>query len=270
MLSPEEPQETLAPEPESLPVTPLITTPEENTSPEEILVESVISEQVKQEPPPRPAAMSYVMTNTDGPVAPYYTTIVWPGFEKWQLVRFSTPMDGSCLFHAIANAFFKPYREENLGGVKVSREKIIAAFRQNMSDKLASKISTATDSKTYYETLNKGNTLAFSTAVPEFKLEHMQTQLNSKMPIGYGYMEFIGNVLDKDIYILDGLRQDIYVTDELPLTITGNRGSIVLYYMNGHYELVGVRHLDGSFDTFFSPHHSLIETLYARTREFIQ
>jgi hypothetical protein len=203
-----------------------------------------------------------------GPVGNYYANINWDnGFEAWNLVRFSTPMDGSCLFHAISNSFFAPYHKEILHGKRVNRTKMVEALRMELSQKLASKVSDSPNALTYYDTLNGGNTSAFSEAVPEFELSYMQNQLNSHTSIGYGYMEFIGNALDKDIYILEAIRRDIYVTDELSLTIKGNRNSIVLYYMNGHYELAGIHKEDGSFDTHFSHDHSFIRFLYNRVTQ---
>lgn len=202
-----------------------------------------------------------------GPVGNYYAKINWTqGFEDWSLVRFSTPMDGSCLFHAISNSFFAPYHNEMLNGKPISRQKIIETLRKELSTKLASNISDDPGSLSHYDTLNGGNTSAFSESVPEFALTYMQSQLNSRNPIGYGYMEFIGNALNKDIYILEAVRHDIYVTDELSLTIKGGRNSIVLYYMNGHYELVGICKKDGSFDTHFFPDHSFIQFLYNKVR----
>lgn len=205
-----------------------------------------------------------------GPVGNYYAEINWDnGFECWALVRFSTPMDGSCLFHAIANSFFPPYHEEILHNKHIKRATIISTLRKELSQNLALKISNEPNAPTHYDILNGGNTAAFSEAVPEFKLSFMQGQLNSFTPIGYGYMEFIGNALNKDIYILEALRHDIYVTDELPFTIKGNRNSIILYYMNGHYELVGLQTEDGSFDTHFSYNHTLIKFLRNRVRQFV-
>jgi hypothetical protein len=203
-----------------------------------------------------------------GPVGNYYAEINWNGgFEQWPLVRFSTPMDGSCLFHAISNSFFAPYHTEQLHGKHVSRTKMVAALRQELAQKLASKISNEPNAPTHYDILNGGNTSAFAEAVPEFALSYMQKQLDSQTPIGYGYMEFIGNALNKDIYILEALRRDIYNTDELHLTIKGDRNSIVLYYMNGHYELVGIQNADGTFDTHFSPEHSFIRFLNNRVKQ---
>lgn len=213
------------------------------------------------------------------PYADYYTDICWGnGFEKWSLVRFSTPMDGNCLFHAIANSFFSLYRDRSLTSQK--RNEMIVNLRKELSEKLAEPIDNSPNAPRHYDLLNGGNTSAFSEAVPEFALDYMQKQLNSTRPIGYGYMEFIGNIVKKDIYILEALRQDIYLTDELPLTIKGNRNAVVLYYMNGHYELVGIKRpdevIDGvatptGFDTHFGlpSEHTFIKFLYNRVTSII-
>lgn len=200
-----------------------------------------------------------------------YTNISWPLFSDWPLVRFATPMDGNCFFHAIANGFFEPYRSQSLNGTPISRNQLIMSLRKELSEKLSTKREGS--DKTYYDTLNRGNLKEFSTAVPEFSLQHMQKELISSNPIGYGYLEFVGNALNKDIYILEARRQDIYVTDELSLTIQGNRTSLVLYYIDGHYELLGIKktRTDGSlsFVTYFTPDHPLITFLYQRIQDLI-
>lgn len=217
---------------------------------------------IKPEPKQRQSSFKPLPQTGRGPVGNYYDEIHWPNFDRWKLVRFSTPLDGNCLFHAIANGFFAPYHTEMLKGKRMSRNQIITQFRKELAQKLAAKISDVEDAMTHYEILNRGNTKAFAEAVPEFGLEYMQGQLDSSNHIGYGYMEFIGNALNKDIYILEASRKNIYATEELPLTIRGDRKSIVLYYMEGHYELVGIERPDGSFDTHFSPEHSFIRFLH--------
>lgn len=205
------------------------------------------------------------------PVGNYYAEINWDDdFGKWPLVRFSTPMDGSCLFHAISNSFYQPYRTEILHEKPMTRSKIVAALRSELGEKLGNTISDEQDAPRYYDILNGGNTSAFAEAVPEFSLNYMQDQLMSTSPIGYGYMEFIGNALNKDIYILEAIRRNIYKTNELPFTIKGNRNSIVLYYMNGHYELVGIRNSDDTFSTHFTPEHSFIRFLYSTVKQLTQ
>lgn len=202
-------------------------------------------------------------TEDHSPVAKYFTKLGWGnGFEQWDIVRFNTPMDGSCLFHAIANSFFIPYRKQILRDKSVTQSQIVQMLRQELSQRLGTYISDAPNSPTFYDTLSNGAVAKFAEYVPEFQLAYMQNELNSNRYIGYGYMEFIGNILDKDIYILDGVRRDLYCTDELPFTIKGTRNSIILYYNNGHYELVGLRNKDDTFITHFNPTHTIIRFLY--------
>lgn len=210
-------------------------------------------------------------SNVKSPTATYYCHINWEnGFQNWPLVRFSTPMDNNCLFHSIANSFFEPYHSEKLNGKSMNRKNMVLHLRKELAKKLANKINeNDPNSPRYYDVLNGGNTSSFAEAVPEFALEYMQNQLESQVPIGYGYMEYIGDVLNKDIYILEAARKDIYKTDELHLTIKGNRRSIILYYMNGHYELVGIRNPDDTFDTHFSSDHSIIRFLNNRVQQLI-
>ena len=217
-------------------------------------------------------ASLYKMPSTvKSPTATYYCHINWENsFQNWPLVRFSTPMDNNCLFHSIANSFFEPYHSEKLNGKSMNRKNMVLHLRKELSKKLASKIDESNpNSPRYYDVLNGGNTSSFAEAVPEFALEYMQNQLESQVPIGYGYMEYIGDVLNKDIYILEAARKDIYKTDELHLTIKGNRRSIILYYMNGHYELVGVHNPNDTFDTHFASDHSLIRFLNSRVQQLI-
>jgi hypothetical protein len=215
--------------------------------------------------------MKHIIRNVNTvPFSKFYTYIKWEGiFSDWLLVRFSTPTDGSCLFHAIANSFFTPYHTSMLNGKCISRKTIVKSLRSELSDLLDSSDPNNIENVTYYNTINSGNTLKFSNIVPEFELEYMQNELKSDSYIGYGYMEFIGNILNKDIYILEATRHDIYASDELNLTIKGNRDSIILYYIEGHYELVGLKNKNGSFNTHFSHKHSLIQCLYKRVCEII-
>lgn len=202
------------------------------------------------------------MPSVDHPIANYYTKINWSnGYERWNLCRFATPMDGSCLFHAIANGFFSPYHKQQLNGKYISRNNIVTQLRKELASRLAEVDPQDPQKRTYYQCLAGGNTAIFAQAVPEFELSFMQAQLSCSAPIGYGYIEYICNALNKDIYILSATHCDIYVGDELPLCIKGNRKSIVVYYMNGHYELVGIQRDDGCFDTHFKSDHSFIRFL---------
>ena len=143
----------------------------------------------------------------------------------------------------------------------MSRDTVVTELRKELASRLQEVDPQDPQKRTYYQCLAGGNTAIFAEAVPEFALPFMQGQLASTAPIGYGYIEYICNALNKDIYILSAADRDIYVCDELPFCIKGNRKSIVVYYMNGHYELVGIQQADGSFDTHFRHDHSFIRFL---------
>ena len=173
------------------------------------------------------------------------------GFENWKLVRLATLQDGSCLFHAIVSAYSINYLKCSLQGNPITHEQIVLKLRKELAVKLP----------LHYNNLNNGATNEFSKSVPEFTLDNMQKTLDSKEYIGYGYIEYIGNLLNKDIYILEDIGADLYKFDNPKLIIKGNRPSIVLYYISEHYETVGILNENGSIDTHFSPNHSFIKFL---------
>jgi hypothetical protein len=177
------------------------------------------------------------------------------GFENFDIKILPVPMDGHCLFHALTMAFFIPYQTQLLNNEHVTREQIITSLRHDLSVKLGQYVN-GKNGPRYYDLLANGNTATFALSVPEFSLEYMQSQLHSNNFIGYGYIEYIANQLNKDIYILDGNTKDIYKSDEI---VIKNRNSIVLYYQNNHYELGSVGDI-----THFSPNHPFIQFLRER------
>lgn len=199
------------------------------------------------------------------PHARFYKFLNYETLGDWKLVRFDTEADGSCFFHAISNAFFLPYRSQILQGQRVTRRDIVCSLRKELSEKLDEKVGDS--GKTRYESLNNGNMASFAEHVPEFKIEIMKRILDSNMFIGTGYLEFIGDVINKDIYILDALRRDVYISDEFNLSIKGDRKSIILWFSRDHFELVGLLNEDGSFTTQFFPDHQLIKLLYSKIKK---
>jgi hypothetical protein len=224
---------------------------------------------------------SYVLPQNDnGPVGQFYKKIKWDnGYEKWNLIRINTPGDKSCLFHAIANSFFVPYYTEKMGNKTISRKEIVKNMRHNFAIKLASPVSPDKNSKTYYETINNGKTAEFPKLkdLPEYdySLKNMQRILDSDENVGHGYIEFISNALNKNIYILSSTSnsKDIYPfgKSDLLTIYKKDRPSIILYYIVDntndefdHYELVGLLHDNNIIDTHFHPDHDLIKFLYNR------
>ena len=134
-------------------------------------------------------------------------------FQYPRLVQIKVPADGSCFFHALLLAFYKPYRNRMESGVPVSRESIVKDFRYDLSVRLGEYVSIDDDTTPIvYDTLSRGKLGEFAKTVPEYSLKNMQEELNSNSPVDNVYNEFISNELKKDIYILDNEKHDVYVT----------------------------------------------------------
>jgi hypothetical protein len=164
----------------------------------------------------------------------HHRHLTW--YYPWDVAVFSTPPDGNCLFHAILFSLGR-------------KDVVVSELRQLLADRL----------HRHYDSLHNGEIRSFSESVPEFSLERMEKELRSNRPIGYGYISFIADQIDRDIYVIDGMRRTLYRSDEV--TVKGRR-AIVVFYANGHYESVGARSdRYASFDVDFHPGHEFIRTL---------
>ena len=185
------------------------------------------------------------------------------------MVRIGTMADGSCYFHCIAQSYHVPYQRGNVGGVAFNRKNFIRDLRYDLSVKLGEKVDpTDPNSPIHYDLLSRGQLKDFGKEVPNYSLVAMQRELNSDRSVDNVYNEFISNILDKDIYILDLTTQDVYVTGNDSDILYKNRNSIVILFLPGHYELVGIKTPKG-IDTYFAPDHAFIQAIRQRLREKI-
>lgn len=184
------------------------------------------------------------------------------------MVRIGVSADGSCFFHAILLAFYKPYQNESENGIPVNRRSLVRDFRHDLSIRLGENQDLGKlESPLVYDTLSRGTLRDFSQEMKEYSLPAMQEELNSDSPIDNAYHEFISNEISKDIYILDFEKQDVYITgSDLDILYKG-RPSIVILYIPGHFELIGLRNPDGSISTFFDSQHPFIQRLNERLHE---
>lgn len=205
-----------------------------------------------------------------------YEKLGWKGpFEKFNLIRIRTEADGSCFFHSLAKAYFKPYIVGKIGDSSFNRKEFIQNLRKDLAMSLALKINPEDpQSKTYYQTLSNGELEKKSMEIPECSLENMQKELkNFTKPISNIYNEFISNQLNIDIYILDMKKKDVYMTGTDNRILYKNRKSIVVLYIEGkkglpgHYELIGLLHKRKNLETFFAPDSSLILAIRKRMNE---
>ena len=197
-----------------------------------------------------------------------YENLNWSGpFSYPNLVRIRTDPDGSCFFNAIAKSYFKPYITGRINGKSFDRKKFIKKLRKDLSIKLGTRSDPMDPSSPiYYDTLSRGQLREFSESVPTYSLKNMQKELNSTRAVDNVYNEFISDQLHKDIYILDMAKRDVYITGYDDEILYKNRPSIVLLYLPGHYELVGLD-TGGIVKTLFPPDHDLIRSIRARMEE---
>lgn len=188
-------------------------------------------------------------------------------FSYQNMVRLYTIADGSCFFHAVVNAFFVPYQTEMDNGYHFDRKKFIKNFRKDLATTLNDPISPK-DSTTPYELLSRRQLakLAKELDMEEYTLKNMQEELeNPNKWVWTLYLEYISNQIDKDIYILDSEKEDIYITGEEDILHTG-RDSIVILYLLDHFETVGLN-INGKICTLFDTNSTFISKIRMRLRE---
>jgi len=182
----------------------------------------------------------------------------FPGFN---LVRIRTIPDGSCFFHALAKSYFKPYIVGKIDGEPFDRKEFIKNLRKDLAKTLELKTD---NGKTYYQTLSNGELENISKDMPKYSLKNMQKELKSSSAIGNIYNEFISDQLELDIYILDAKTKDVYMTGTDDDLLYKNRRSVVILYLPGHYELVGLINNEGVAETIFPPDSEFIISIQER------
>lgn len=175
------------------------------------------------------------------------------------VVVISTLGDGNCFFHAILRAMNRDYQKAKSISDRVN---LARSFRNGLADRLEEKDPLT--GKNYYSGLSLGNLEKFSDTMKEYSLQGLQKELRSSVPVDNIYQELVSDALYKDIYIIDGTKRDVYnVGSSYPLYYKG-RNSIVIFYIPGHFEVLGIRHSDGRVDTLFTPEHPLIQVCRER------
>ena len=187
-----------------------------------------------------------------------YEKLVWDKFP-FELVRLSTDVDGSCYFHAICKAYFKPYITGKVSDKNLNRRDFVKSLRKDLSKMLPKS----------YQKLANGELLEISKSMDEYTLENMQKNLDSNEPVSNVYNEFISDQLNIDLYILDSVKRDVYMTGTDDKLLYKDRPSVVLLYLPGHYELVGLMHSNNRVETYFEPDSPFILRIKERMNELV-
>lgn len=168
------------------------------------------------------------------------------------LYRIGVKGDGSCYFHSILRAFNATYINN-----PELRTSYTVAFRSELVPKL----------RKHYESLGDGNLKEFGDVSPEFSLAELSKLLNSMSAVGDSFRELISRELDINIFIVDILRRDLYVSGDNVSTMYSPRPSVVLLYLPGHYETVALKGKDSQLHGYFVWENQLIQALYRRSIE---
>lgn len=184
-------------------------------------------------------------------------------FRYPNLVEIQSPQDGSCFFHSICLAFYKPYIFAETGLFQTKRSDIIKQFRYELSSKLGERIDPNNESSPiYYDILSNGNLRSLGQADSTYSLKSLQAIIsNYSKHVDHSLHEFVSDALNKDIYFLDARKKEVYRYGKNLGILYKKRPSIVLMYHTEHFNLVGVRNSDGIIDTLFDPNHHLIQEI---------
>jgi len=189
------------------------------------------------------------------------TTLRTPSAPHERTVRISVSGDGSCFLHALLRSFYKPYIEASFE----TRRRICRHVRDRFAAALLE--IDPTTGLTYYDSLAGGTMRELSADVPEKSLAWMRAELLSNACIGHTYVEFFSRVLGFNIYVWDCLRGEPYIMGNSDLrSLYLPRGSVVVAYIPGHYDAMGIARRDGSgiIDCLFEFQHPWIQALHSR------
>jgi hypothetical protein len=157
--------------------------------------------------------------------------------------------NGDCFFHSILYSVNKDYAKSN------DKVQMAQKFRTELSEYLPS----------VYDKLSRGQLKDLSKDVPEYSLENMKKKLKSQQYVGHEFNELVGLFANIDIYIIDASKEDVYITGDEDYLIK-DRDSIVLYYKNNHYNLLGIREDNGEISDFFCHDDMFIQLIKERIK----
>ncbi len=183
--------------------------------------------------------------------------IKYPGMIKINVIK-----DESSLLHAVMTSIYDVYKNN-----KINKCKFIQELRNNLAYKLKSYIDTNNQSSIYYDTLSGGILGSISKIKPDVSLENMIKTLVSNDNIGIIYNEFISNIFNINIYIIDYDKKDLYMTGLNKNYLYKIRSSIVVLISDGYYDLVGLISNEHKIKTKFNINHPFIIMINKRMRE---
>lgn len=179
------------------------------------------------------------------------------------LVKISIIGDGSCFFHSVLRSFNKTYMSSGY----MERQRMARDVRRLLAKSLIEKDPFT--GKLYYESLSKGKLKEFGENWKPASLNMMFRELMSSSPVDNKYHELISEKLCKDIYFIDLVKGDLYVTSSDIDLLYKNRNSIFILVTPGHYDLMGIEE-NGKINTYFSPRHPFVILVKSRLEKLVK
>ena len=164
---------------------------------------------------------------------------------NYEFKSMSTIGDGSCLIHAVLQAFSDEYNKLNN---PFSKSLLAREVRFHLSEVLELPVSFnekdfSSDGKikTVYQELSRGELEEISKAIPDASLENMKNQLNSYNFLTFHCVELLSEIFDINIIFISQKEKDFYYSGDFDLLIKKNRDSIFINYIDqAHYETIKV------------------------------
>jgi hypothetical protein len=195
------------------------------------------------------------------------------------MYRIATLGGGNCFFHCVLKAVYPSYQNANYD----DRVTITEEFRRDLAMTLE---LPHPDYKgfLYWDIVGGGlfpRSLMLGIADPtsiskgdfiDFSLNGLKYYLNSHEEVGEEVYDFVSEILNLDIYILRGKKDNVFVhrhTHRPGVNVPG----IIILGNEYHYELVGTKKGENKFQTVFMPGDPFlvkIQSLYKGNMEIIQ
>lgn len=182
----------------------------------------------------------------------------YPKLHRWQ-----TPVNGS-LIHAILNATFIPYQEGIFNGEAIDREAYVQQLRNGLADRLSHPSGENKNSPTFYQLINKGSLAQKGRTEPGFSLEAIAKALRTAPFLGEVYFEYLSNYFKIDIFVIDLSTMDVILSKTPDNILFLGRDTILVGYVDKHYEMLSVKISEKQHATFFSPESPIIRKLWNR------
>jgi len=154
---------------------------------------------------------------------------------KYKIKILNTIGDGSCLIHAILQAFNKQYNnlENNMQKMKLVKE-----VRFHLSEILDLPVPEKNNTNVY-NLLSRGELLDISEHIEEVDLDYMKEYLNSNNFLEFQYIELLSEIFDINIVFISNKK--IYHCGDNELLFRDDRDIVLINYIQDiHFETISI------------------------------